>query len=239
MTEQTAITTTEQVDHAPAEYGERQTIITFGKRIKAMLPGGQDLTDAQAMALAQYAIALDANPYRGEVYGYADDRGKMHLVDGYKLLVRWARQQCPYVESYKPSIDSTNDGDIAYHCHILRDDARPFLREMLDAGADFDRAFEIAAVSAVGVVYAREINSKRQPPHGWTWDQVARKRALKNTLNLSHGAPSPSEIAAARSQPPGTDDWTEIAEQPLLTERDLALPLEPATRGRNKLFKTT
>jgi hypothetical protein len=45
------------------------------------------------------------------------------------------------------------------------------------------------------------------PPVGWTWEQVARKRAL----NLSHGAPSPREIAARSWRIGDTDtipdDW--------------------------------
>lgn len=243
MTEQTAIATTdEQIDHSPAEYGDRQTIATFAKRIKAMLPGGKNLTETQAMALAQYAIALDANPFRGEVYGYADRHG-FHLVDGYKQLVRWARQKCAYVESYK-ELDNLAEGSIGFRCYILRDDARATLRDLVDLGASFQEAFDIAATSAVGVVTKKDRTTKAgkesPPPTGWNWEQVARKRALKNTLNLSHGAPSPSEIAALRTQPPGTDDWTEIAEPlPPLSERDQSLPLEPKTRGRAKLFKET
>lgn len=186
------------VDQTPAEYGGRQAVVTLGKRIKTMLPGGDNLSDAQAMAVAQYSMLLDANPFRGEVYGYTDRHG-FHLVDGYKMLVRWARKTCPYTESYT-AIEDLPDGAIGYRCHILRDDARTTLQDFVKLGATFPQAYELTAVSAVGVVTKADMTTRdgrpMDPPSGWTWDQVARKRALKNALNLSHGAPSPREIAS-------------------------------------------
>jgi hypothetical protein len=214
------------VDQTPAEYGDRQAVATFGKRIKAMLPGGDKMTDAQAMALAQYSMLLDANPFRGEVYGYTDSHG-FHLVDGYKMLVRWARKQCPYTETYKPIEDLPQDA-IGFRCYILRDDAKPTLREFVDLGATFDQAYELATVSAVGVVTKSDMTTKKgtpmAPPAGWTWRQVARKRALKNALNLSHGAPSPREIAAQSWEVDGIkteiEDWANVTPDMPVYERE-------------------
>lgn len=180
-------------DLALTEYGTRDNIAALSRRLQAMHPDAQDA--ATARALAQYAIALDANPFRGEVYAFTS-RGKLVLVDGYKLLVRWAKRQMAYSERYERlTADELPDADaIGHRCSILRDDARATLTDLVQAGATFAEAFEIAATSAVGVVVKAD-HSNRQPPKGWTWDQVARKRALKNALNLSHGAPSPREIA--------------------------------------------
>jgi hypothetical protein len=172
------------------------------------------------MSLGQYALVMDANPYRGEVYPMVSN-GKFQLVEGYKLLVRWAKRQCPYTEKYEP-IHDIPDGAIGYRCYILRDDARPVLMELVRAGAPWKEAFDIAATSAVGVVDPGE--KTRQPPKGWTWDQVARKRALKNTINQAYGMPSPREIAQETWQINGVDtvaaDWQDTTPQMTQPERE-------------------
>jgi hypothetical protein len=214
------------IDQTPTEYGDRQAVATFGRRIKAMLPGGDKMTDAQAMALAQYSMLLDANPFRGEVYGYTDSHG-FHLVDGYKMLVRWARKTCPYTETYKP-IEDLPQGAIGFRCYILREDSKAMLREFVSLGATFDQAYELATVSAVGVVTKSDMTTRSgnpmPPPSGWTWEQVARKRALKNALNLSHGAPSPREIAAGSWEVNGVqttpEDWDGVTPEMPPYERE-------------------
>ena len=204
-------------DLALTEYGTRDNVQALGRRIKAMMPGGDRLTSQQAMAAAQYSILLDANIFRGEIYAYPDSKGQLVLVDGYKILVRWAKRQCNYSERYERLTDLP-DKDIGYRCWILRYDAHELLNSLVAAGIDGQEAIQIASTSAVGVVrhadqwsskYKRAIN----PPKGWTWDQVARKRALKNALNLSHGAPSPREISAESWMVGDTEtipsDWAE------------------------------
>jgi hypothetical protein len=74
------------------------------------------------------------------------------------------------------------------------------------------------------------------PPKGWTWQQVAKKRALKNTLNLSHGAPSPREIAAESWIIGGTKttpaDWDECTPQMLPQARERLAALTAQERQR-------
>lgn len=77
---------TVQADLGLSEYGSREDVAAMARRIQAMLPGGNKMSTSDAMALAQHSIALGANPYRGEVYGFVS-KGKFVLVDGYKLLV--------------------------------------------------------------------------------------------------------------------------------------------------------
>ena len=189
-------------DLSLSEYGSRQDIAVFAERLRAMLPGGDKLSPTGAMALAQYAIAMDANPFRGEVYAWVDWQGKLVLDEGYKLMVRWAKRQCAYSEKFEPMpADQIADGDIGSVCWILRQDSMPMLSDLIKAGMPYREAFEIVASKAVGVVTAQEMVSHKtgkpiNAPTGWTWLQVAEKRALKNALNRSHGAPSPKEIAA-------------------------------------------
>lgn len=221
MAEETKIATVEhEIDLE--EYGSRQKVAVMGKRIKALLPGGENLTDNQAMALAQYSIVMDANPYRGEIYGWVDNKGQFHLTDGYKLLVRWAKRQCAYVEKYERFTEGLSSGDIGYRCLILRQDSRPFLSEMVRAGATFQEAFEIAATEGRGMIAKGEQHG--YPPKGWTWEDVARKRALKNALNLAFGAPSPREIAReswivddVETQP---EDWRDATPEMSQAERE-------------------
>jgi hypothetical protein len=177
---------------APMEWRPREEVAALADRLKAMMPG--TLNKEEALSLAQYSAALDANPFRGEVYAY-ERRGKLQIVEGYKLLVRWARRQCNFSERYeRMSGDELDEGDIGYRCYILRDDAKGTLQTFVEAGAQWDEAFKTAAQSSVGVVKKSE-HSNRPAPTGWTWDEVARKRALKNSLNRAYGAPSPREIA--------------------------------------------
>lgn len=181
-------------------YQDRMQVAALGKRIKQMVPGAEKLSDIHAMAWAQYCLLTDTNPFRGESYAWEDDEGKLHIDDGYKVLVRWARRQCPYSETFEP-LDGIAAGDIGYRCYILRKDLQDTLRLFVSLGATFDEAYKKVATSAVGVVTHSEMHypksgNLKPAPRGWTWDQVARKRALKNTLNLAYGMPSPRELAS-------------------------------------------
>jgi hypothetical protein len=187
---------------ALARYQDASDVEAFAERIRTTYPGGSKLTVYQATAFAQYCLITDVNPWRGEAYPFTDAKGEFHVIDGYKALVRWARRECPYSERMVPltTADGITTDDIGYRCFILRNDSLPLLQTLIQAGVDPIQAYEMAAVSAIGVVtksdrWSRKWNKEILPPTGWTWDEVARKRALKNTLNRSHGAPSPSEFA--------------------------------------------
>ena len=213
MTE-TRIATTQEAG-APAEWGNREDITALANRLKAMMPG--NLSAPEALLLAQYSAAMDANPFRGEIYAYLS-RGKLVLTEGYKLLVRWARNQCQFYERYERITNDTDtipEGAIAFRCRILRQDAVTDLATLTQAGVP--NAYELCSTEAVGVVTQEEIWSKKYnkpiaPPKGWTWEQVARKRALKAALRIAYGAPSPREIAAETWRVEDTltipEDWS-------------------------------
>jgi hypothetical protein len=223
--EATEVAVIDRPDISLPEWRERQDIDILGARIKAMMPGGNKLTLDQARALAQYSLAMGLNPFRGEVYGYSDSKGVFHIVDGYKSLVRWAMRQCPYTETYEP-IPHLDEGAIGFRCRILRDDRIDTIKKFVDLGIDTMEAYRNISVFADGIVAASEMKGYNAPPKGWTWEQVARKRALKNTLNLSHGAPSLKEIAQESwmvgDVETDADDWEVAAEHPAEVQEDVA-----------------
>lgn len=192
--------------------GEKEELIDLGNKMKALLPGGSKLSDTQAMSVGNYAALTRANPFRGEIYGY-ESKGQLVLVDGYKLLIRWAKKISDYDEDYgerlPPSVEGLGEADIGYRCKIMRHDRKAAIREYITMGATFKEAYALVANSAVGIVTANEI--KNAPPKGWSWDQVARKRALKNVLNQAYAMPSLEELARLNWDVDGqetvSEDW--------------------------------
>lgn len=223
---------------APAEWRSRDQVDALAKRFQTMLPG--QLNRDQALALAQYSAALDANPFRGEVYAFDDGRGGMALTEGYKLLVRWARRQCQFYDRYERlGQDELPKGSIGFKCYVLRDDAKGMLQMLVGAGANWKDAFDIAAQFAVGVVTQTDRQKRNggaiPPPKGWTWEEVARKRALKNALNRAYGAPSPREIARETwmvgDVETASSDWPDGADM-LPAERELIARANAMNRER-------
>ncbi|MHC4687420.1 MAG: hypothetical protein ACYTEW_24395 [Planctomycetota bacterium] len=200
---------------------EKEKLVTTGHSLKALLPGGEKLTDNQAISLGNYALLNHANPFRGEVYGFKDFNGNLNLVDGYKLLVRWAKKISEYDEKYEQlpvGVERVEEGDAGYRITILRHDKKSTLSEYVKLGATFQEAYDIVSNQAVGIVLKSEMWSKKKnkpidPPTGWSWDQVARKRALKNVLNLAYAMPSLDELAKDSWIVEGvetvTEDWAE------------------------------
>lgn len=175
---------------------ESSDLEAAGREIQTLLPGGNKLQPNQAMALAKVAQLTDANPFRGEIYGYQGRGGQLAIVEGYKLLIRWAERISPYNDTYDLIAAGENGvkpGDIGYRCWIFRTDQREQLKFYIELGASFQEAWQMVAKAAVGVVTKSEMGSPA--PQGWTWDEVARKRALKNALNRAYGMPSIRELA--------------------------------------------
>lgn len=192
---------------------EKEELIDLGNKMKALLPGGDKLSDTQAMSVGNYASLTKANPFRGEIYGYRDKNGNLIIVDGYKLLIRWAKKISDYDEDYgerlPPGIEGLKDTDIGYRCTIMRHDRKKGIKEYISMGATFNEAYALIGNSAVGIVTANE--TRNSPPKGWSWDQVARKRALKNVLNQAYAMPSIEELARLNWEVDGQEtlpeDW--------------------------------
>jgi hypothetical protein len=217
MTEQTtqpeerALTLPGPRTDAPAIYGERGEIGAMASRVKHLMPGGNKLSDDSALAVAQAAYLMDANFLTGDLYGYEDKDGKLVLVEGYKILVRWANDKSTFSTKEEPltpeqkRLEGLDDDAIAYYVYLLRSDKREDLAMLTRCGATFREAFEIVTTRAIGVVtkadtWSRKYNKPIDPPVGWTWDQVAKKRGLKVAIRMAYGTPSPRELMAKGQQ---------------------------------------
>jgi hypothetical protein len=66
-------------------YGDREEISALAKRIKTMLPGGDKLSDNEALALAQVATVTQLNPFIGEVW-YIPGKGPMIGIKGARRM---------------------------------------------------------------------------------------------------------------------------------------------------------
>lgn len=192
-------------------YGTETEIEQYGQRLRHVLPGGENLSAVSAVRAADYGRAIDANIFRGEIYAY-EQGGKLTIVEGYKLLVRWARRQSDFFDSAeemtREELEAEGcdpDEDIGWKVSVLREDklgALAKLAEIMRAcGVPEPYAQARAEIGQVGtgIITKKDRTTKKgeakDPPVGWTWDDVAKKRALKNALNLAYGVPSPREIA--------------------------------------------
>jgi hypothetical protein len=193
------------MDAAADVWGGRADIAALSNRLRAMLPGGNRLSAANALAVAQFALSTGANPFRGEIYGY-EHAGKLVLVEGYKLLTRWAREVEPFTTRFYPLRPGETDdghtipsGAIAARCYVLRAGERAFFLELIRAEMPLWDALDTASTSALGIVTKgdRTTRSGRpmDPPKTWSWQMVAEKDALKNALRRAYGGRAMNEVA--------------------------------------------
>lgn len=207
-------------DLVKAELEERRQVLReAGADLKKLLPGGHKLTDNEAVTLAQYSQLTGANPFRGEMYGFKDKFGNFRVVDGYKLLIREAKSQCDYTDQYEKLAEGEEgltSGDIGYRCLLLRNDKLHLIKSFVDSGATFQEAKDTVTNLAVGIVKKEEMWSEKKkkaidPPKGWSWEQVARKRALKFAIQFAYSLPSPEDLAKRQAEQEGVqtkpEDW--------------------------------
>lgn len=219
-------------------WGDRDTVIDRAIRIKTVMPGGEKLSVPQALAAGQYAVATGLNPIRGEFYPMVDSKGRFSIVDGYKALTRWANDECHYDAQYR-RLEPGEGEAFRIKCIIMRDDRREKLDYYLERGADFPTAFDLVTTSAVGVV--KENETRNDPPKGWTWEQRAEIRALKNALNRSHGMPTLAELARKSWEVAGIltkpEDWEGTEELTTVEQRERYAEMSARTRGVQEAFR--
>jgi hypothetical protein len=217
-------------------YHSEEEVHALAIRIKDTVPGANKLTDSHAIAFAQYALITGANPFRGEVYAWEGSDGELIINDGYKLLSRWAHNKEPYSQRFGQYDGKLEDGDIGAVCYIVVASQYDLLARLTEiyardpnlSGDPYDKAFKTIATKAVGVVTSKDMVSKRgypiNPPKGWTWEQRAETRALKNCLNRSHGMPSMREIAQESYNVDGVqtipEDWRDATRQMSIPEME-------------------
>lgn len=231
-------------DAALVVWGDRETVIATGIRIKTMLPGGDKLSIPHALAAGQYAVATGLNPFRGEFYAFPDKKGNLNIVDGYKALTRWANDECPYDVQYR---EEELDAGEAHKVRavIMRHDRKEQLTFYIQAGADFKTAWDLVTFSAVGVVKDSETKwpdgKPKDPPQGWTWAQVAEKRALKTALNMSHGMPTVAQLARKSWEVAGVltrpEDWDGTEQYRTDEEKERLAAMQALERERQERWE--
>lgn len=183
-----------------AEWGDREVVDGIKRRLQVMLPNGEKLSDGQLFAAAQYAQLTGLDPFA--VGFYAMPRGG--ITQHYAILVAWAQSKAPYSDRYMPlsAIERqehgiTSDDTIAFKCYIMRDDRANVLGTYIQAGMPFTDALDFLAAKGIGMVTKSDRTGRDgaiDPPRGWTWERVAKKRALRDALKQSHGAPTAAEL---------------------------------------------
>jgi len=92
MNEQMTLTTTRQSAVAP--WANREDVRELSERLQAMMPGGNKLTQVEALTLAQAAVAHGLDPLNGELWYLKDRAGRpIGLMAGIKGHRRAAHLQ--------------------------------------------------------------------------------------------------------------------------------------------------
>jgi hypothetical protein len=188
-----------------------QLAARVAERIKLMIYNGHKLSDPEAMALAQYAVATDLDPFVGECYylpsigpgpGIAGWRKKADEQLNYereKAKEPLARFWCDYIDPTNGEVGKLEDGDVAVKA-ILHDTLSKtaweqrtlkYYIELLKAGAkDWDAARELAGDeptwSAVGVVKKGENFGRDAMPRYERACKRAEKAAIRKRFPRVH-----------------------------------------------------
>ena len=230
MTEEKALV--QQESSALDVYGSGGDIKTLAERIKLCLPGGSNLKGPEALGLAQLSVAYGLNPFNGEVW-YIPGRGPMVGIKGHRKA---ARKQADYWTEFvllppaeREGLDIP-DNAVAYKCLIYRTDMIRQSAEaiqMMHAAGMKDAADRYAYRPTVGIGYATPGEASKMKT-----DQRARKRAEAEALKVAFDLPFASETGNGERVGYVDAEW-DLVELP----GDKALPVEPESRGRTKLFK--
>lgn len=189
---------------APVSWGDREEIDAIAKRLKAMLPNGNRMTNEQAFAAAQYAQLTTLDPFSGGFYVIPG--GGIH--NHYATIAAWAQDKEPFNDKYFPldademRFEGINPDEViaAWKCYVLKDSKAELLGTYLKAGIGLQDALDLAATRGIGVITKSDTVDKfgkpMSPPKTWTWDKKAQKRALTDALKRSHGKPTAAELRA-------------------------------------------
>jgi hypothetical protein len=210
----------------PNQPSEMQTtdpgMTDFAQKLKLLLPNGSKLTDAEALAGAQYAKTTGLDPFRGEFYVVPS----IGVVPGYKgTLTRDSQQGRAPDYRYRPLTDEEKEwhdvqpGDKAVICYAT---------DPAEEVAARKNGHEPRLWEGVGVVRKseqwvsfewRDSNSGKRykfklpeaqwkeradSPTGRSWGWVAQNRALKDCANhMGIMLPPDAETVLAQAQSAG------------------------------------
>jgi len=213
-TQQIATRPAPDTSRALAQFGSRDDIYELTARIKAMLPGGDKLTDNQVKALAQGSLAHKLDPFNGEIW-MIPGRG---LMVGVKGLRRLGRKQVIgnfWTEFFELRDAETRkrlripDGSLAFECRLFdSENLNTYVNtceRLLKAGIPWEAVKGMVGdkpyTPGMGVLLAGE-QTKMQPV------QCAMKRAEAYALKRRFDVPLDIGVDESGTEPE-TAAWVE------------------------------
>jgi hypothetical protein len=146
-----------------ANFGGRDDVREMADRLRTMMPGTTNLTTAEALTVAQIAVAHGLDPFNGEVWGLKADTGKWYgVMVGIKGLRKAARHQAAaesgsFWTEFRRAEPKTygidKPGAIVYEC---------YLRDTVHIQA-WSRS--IHELTSVGVPYAQAVEALGPAPY--------------------------------------------------------------------------
>lgn len=222
-------------------YGDSEEIVNFAKRIKDMVPGGKNLQDSEARALAQVSIVTDCNPFIGEVW-YIPGKGPMIGIRGARRHGNKQTKEAGGKDAYWESDFSPCSAEEAGYKGDIKNLAAAWKCVITDSvsSAMFQKLFleTVTALRAGGsndpVGEAREICGKRpqwvgygfsteSEPSKMNKQALAKKRAESDALKRKFDIPFGATIAAG-------DDYSEAEPEDV----DVAFPKTEAIEAEIK-----
>lgn len=221
MTDAKEDTAIEQYEGAGiTPYGRRDEIRELVQRLKIMAPGGMQLLDNEALALAQYAYSMGLNPLVGECWFIkASDGRALGMVPGIKGYRRKAQEQAnakgsDYWLEFDEIVNPEErarlhipDGALAvkarlYEMHKTQAYANS-AKQLADAGAPWKEIRDIIGdkpyVEGISFIKANEMKQlekgKLQMPHIQRSRKRAEAHALKQAFHLPFGVQGEAEDA--------------------------------------------
>lgn len=182
--------------NAVALFGARDDIREMADRLMKMMPGTTNLTQGEALTVAQIAVAHGLDPFNGEVWGIKGENGKWYgVMVGIKGLRKKARHEAAENNStfwtefrlVKPETYDAPPKAIVYEC-ILRDTASvqaygKSINMLTTAGMPYQEAIKVLgpAPQFVGIGIATPDERSKMGIH-----QRARKRAEADAIKQAY-----------------------------------------------------
>lgn len=227
----------QQQTSALAEFGGRDAIREMADRLQKMLPGAAKFTPAEALTVAQVAIAHRLDPFNGEVWGLKAESGQWYgVMVGIKGLRKHAREQMTAeggvywteLQRIDPAEINAEPTAIAYRC-IIRDTVTVqawgrSVNILTTAGVPYADAVKMLgpAPQTIGHGTFKAGERSKMPPH-----QCARKRAEADAIRQRFDVRFMGADVAESDEPGEIIDAQAIEYQP---EPQTAEPAAPAPK---------
>lgn len=207
-------------------YGDNLDVVSLARRIKIMVPGGKNLNDNEAQALAQVSIATNCNPFIGEIW-YIPGSGPMIGIKGTRRHASQQIEDAGGKDAFWQSDFEPCSGEDAGYKGDIRDLAAAYKCTITDSVSTlaYQRMFleTVNTLRAAGstdpVGEAREICGKRPQwiDYGYSLvseksrmnkQALARKRSESHALQLKFSIPFGAKVAAG-DDAIDAGDWVE------------------------------